>query len=175
MGVFFGVSAPLLTAYEIPPRKIEVKPYLNFLFPNDLLEFQEGHRVVKNSAGIGFGLKIRNQINGSYGFVINASLTEVEVTTNLASSVVVFTGGLYLSTKTKMGNLIIDCGYGVLATGGKTATLLMPALELNWPLSDRLMISVEAGWPIANDWFHDFGVKENCTSFTFSLGSAAVF
>jgi hypothetical protein len=175
LALFIGALAQSLSAYEIPQRKIEVKPYLNFLFPNDLLEFQDGHSVVKNKMGVGFGLKIRNQVNGSYGFVVNSSITDLEVTTTRESFAVIFTGGLYLSTNTKVGNLIIDCGYGVLATGGYSETLLMPTLEFNRPLSDRLILAVEVGWPIANDWFYDFGDKENYKSFTLSFGSTIVF
>jgi hypothetical protein len=175
LALFIGALAQSLSAYEIPPRKIEVKPYLNFLFPNDLLVYQNGYSVVKNRTGTGFGLKIRNQLNGSYGFVLNSSITDVEVRRDSASFAVIFTGGLYLSTKTKVGNLIFDCGYGVLATGGYSETLLMPNLEFNRPLSDRLILAVEVGWPIANDWFYDFGVKEHYKSFTLSFGSAVVF
>jgi len=170
--LFLGVLIQSSSAYEIPPRKIEVKPYVNFLFPNHLLQFENGRSVVKNKMGYGFGLKIRNQIRGSYGFVVNSSITDVEVTTDRGSFAVIFTAGLYLSTRT---NLIIDCGYGVLATGGKSETLLMPTLEFNRPLSDRLMISVELGWPISNDWFHDFRVKEYYKTFTLSFGSTIVF
>ncbi|MFQ6007495.1 MAG: hypothetical protein ACE5K8_00940 [Candidatus Zixiibacteriota bacterium] len=167
--------AQVLGAYEIPPRKIEVKPYLNLLFPNDLLEFQDGRSVVKNKMGFGFGLKIRNQIKGSYGFVVNSSITDVEVTTYRAGFAVIFTGGLYISTKTKLGDLILDCGYGVLSTGGKSETIIMPTLEFNRPLSNRLIIAVEVGCPVANDWFYDFGVKERYKSFALSFGSTIVF
>jgi len=173
--LFLGILIQSSSAYEIPPRKIEVKPYLNFLFPNHLLQFENGRSVVKNKMGYGFGLKIRNQIRGSYGFVVNSSITDVEVTTNRGSFAVIFTAGLYLSTRTKAGNLIVDCGYGVLSTGGKSETLLMPSLEFNRPLSDRLKISVELGWPIPDDWFYDYGVKERYKTFTLSFGSVIVF
>lgn len=173
--LFFGVLIQSSSAYEIPPRKIEVKPYLNFLFPNNLLQYENGRNVVKNKMGYGFGLKIRNQINESFGFVVNSSITDLEVTTDRQGFAVIFTAGLYLSTRTVVGNLIIDCGYGVLSTGRYSETLLMPTLEFNRPLSDRLMISVELGWPISNDWFYDFGVKEHYKSFTFSFGSTIVF
>jgi len=51
----------------------------------------------------------------------------------------------------------------------------MPTLEFNRPFSDRLIISAELGWPIANDWFYGFGVKERYQSFTLSLDSTIVF
>lgn len=173
--LFLGILIQSLNAYEVPSRKIEVKPYLNFLFPNNLLEFENHNNIVKNKMGVGFGLKIRNQINESFGFVVNSSITDLEVTTNRQGFAVIFTAGLYLSTRTEVGNLIIDCGYGVLSTGRHSETLLMPTLEFNRPLSDRLIISVELGWPISNDWFYDFGVKEQYKTFTLSFGSAIVF
>jgi hypothetical protein len=173
--LFLGILIQSSSAYEIPPRKIEVKPYLNFLFPKDLLQFENGHSVVKNKMGVGFGLKIRNQIHESFGFVVNSSITDLEVTTDRQGFAVIFTGGLYLSTGTEVGNLVIDCGYGVLVTGGYGVALLMPTLEFNRPLSDRLMISVELGWPIPNDLFYNEGGKEHYKTFTLSFGSAIVF
>jgi hypothetical protein len=174
--LLIGLMVSSSLAYEIPQRRIDLKPYLNFMFPNDLLEWEDLGNVVANETGFGLGVKARTQVIKAWGFVINTSYTDLEVTSDRGlSSATMLTVGFYYSKATGLGDIIFDLGYGGIAAGGRGIGLLMPSLEFNRTYSERLRLSVELGWPIPNDWFYDFDFEENYGSFTLSLGGAVVF
>jgi hypothetical protein len=170
-----GLMVSSSLAYDIPQRRIDLKPYLNFMFPNNLVESDNRQNPVENEMGIGFGVKARTQITRFWGFLIDASFTDLKVNDNSLSTATIFTAGFYYSYRTNFGNIIFDAGYGVLSVADLSSTLLMPNLEFNRAVSDRISLSAELGMPIANDWFHQFGVKENYKSLTFSLGGIIIF
>lgn len=173
--LFFGFLIQAAKAYEIPPRKIEVKPYLNIMFPHDLLKSDDGGNIVKNKAGFGIGARIRNQIHGSFGFIINFSFTDLEVTDNSLSTVTIFTGGGYFARETGIGDFTIDCEYGIISVGDFGRSLFMPGLEYSRHISERTTFSAGFDWVIPNDWFYYYSVKTNYGSFSFSLGAAIIF
>ncbi|MCP4582118.1 MAG: hypothetical protein GY839_10915 [candidate division Zixibacteria bacterium] len=173
--VFMFVFAQLSAAYEIPQRKIDLKPYLNFIFPSDLMESENIETAVENDMGFGFGIKARTQITGNYGFVINTSITDFKVSDNSLSTATIFTAGFYYSQSTSLGNLVLDLSSGVISLADYSMMLFLPSLEFNRAISDRISISAELGMPIPNDWFYNYNIKENYKSLSISLGSAIVF
>jgi hypothetical protein len=173
--LFLACFVTSAMAYEIPQRRIDFKPYLNFMIPNSLMENENSGTAVEDDMGIGIGLKARTQITGFWGFAINTSMTDLKVNDNSLSTAMIFTVGFYYSQATNLGNIIFDMGYGVISVADLSSTLLMPTLEFNRVISDRLSIAAEFGMPIANDWFYDFDVKENFKSIMLSLGSTILF
>jgi hypothetical protein len=170
-----GLLASSINAYDIPSRKIEVKPYLNFVFPNNIWEGANQANPVDNKVAPGIGLKLRTQFSRQYGFVLNASYINFQVEENVSSDGSIFTAGGYLSKSFGFGNMTLDLSYGIIAANKEVAGLLMPSLEYSRPISERISLALEFGWPIPNDWPQDFDFKENYSSFTLSLGSIIVF
>jgi hypothetical protein len=163
-------------AYDIPQRRIDLKPYLNVIIPNNLMEWENLGNVVDNDIGFGLGVKARTQINRTWGFVINTSYTDLEVNTEKGlSSAILLTVGFSYSKSLSLGDFVLDAGYGGIAAGGRGIGLFMPSLEYSRTFSERLKLSIEFGWPVANDWFYDFGFVENYGSLAISLGGAVVF
>jgi len=162
-------------AYEIPQRRIDLKPYLNFMFPSALLKIEDQQQIVDDKMGIGIGVKARSQVTGNLGFLVNVSLTDIAVNNNSYGSATIFTTGFYYLKETGFGNFILDGEIGVIAAADLAAALIMPALEFNRPITDRLNISAEFGWLILGDWFYDIGMESNSKTFTFSMGSAFMF
>jgi len=170
--IFVSILLSLLVqsslAYEIPQRRIDLKPYLNFIFPSNLMENNFASTAVEDDMGIGFGVKARTQITGFWGFVINTSMTDLKVKDNSLSTATIFTAGFYYSYGTSLGDVIVSVSV-------RSATLFYPSLELSRAISDRISISAELGMPVPNDWFYNLNVKENYKSLSLSLGGAIVF
>jgi len=175
MILLLGLLVQTSAAYEIPQRRIDLKPYLNFMFPNKLMENNFANTAVEDDMGVGFGVKARTQITGFWGFVINTSMTDLKVNDNSLSTATIFTAGFYYSKSTSFGNVIADLSYGVLSVADLSTTLLLPGLEFNRAITDRISISAELGMLIANDWFYDLNVKENYKSLSLSLGGTILF
>jgi len=169
--VWFGTA----NAYEIPQRKIEVKPYLYFLSPNDLGESTSQPRLVENKSSFGIGLKLRTQFSGRFGIVLNTAYSKFEVTENTSDDGAIFTGGGYYSRSFEFGTLTLDLGYGIIIAADKALGLVMPSLEYSRSISERMSVAFEFGLPIHNDWPKDFGYKESIGSFTLSAGLIIVF
>lgn len=179
-GVALVISALIISfqssiAYEIPQRRIDLKPYLNLMFPNTLLEFGDHNSVIEKETGIGFGLKARMQVAGRWGFVINTSITDLQVTDNSLSTATIFTGGFYYSRATQLGQITLDAGLGVISVADCSAMLFMPGLEYGRAITERISLSAEIDMPIANDWFNKFDIKEDYKSFALAIGGAIVF
>ena len=162
-------------AYKIPQRQLDIKPYLNFMFPNKLLEYNDQNKDVEDDVGFGFGIKIRSQIKGCWGFVINSSFTDLNVKDNTNNMAVIFTAGFYYSYNTRLGNIIIDLGYGVISVADLSNTLFLPNLEFRRSVTERISFSLELGMPVVNDWFYDYDIKENYKSLYLSFGSTILF
>ena len=173
--LFCGVLIQGSYAYDIPQRQVTVKPYVNFFFPNNLWETESFAPAVENKMGFGAGVKVRNQFTSSFGSVLNASYSSIEVTREASGDVTMFTAGGYYSRALGAGTFIFDFSYGIIIAADESVGLLMPSLEYSRPISDRMSVALELGWPIANDWPRDFSFKENYSSFTLSLGSVFVF
>jgi hypothetical protein len=169
------VTLQVAVAYDVPTRRIEVKPYLNFLMPSDFWVDETGFSLVEDKTGIGFGAKIRTQIIGNFGMVLNASLTDIEVVDDSYGSSMVLTFGGFYTESTSLGNFTMDLGYGFVTAGHEATGLLMPSLEYSRPISERFAISFELGWPIVNDWAREYRFKENFSSIAFSLGATLIF
>ncbi len=170
------LSTQLSIAYEVPARQINFKPYLNIMFPSNLMEWEDLGNVVDNKMGVGFGLKTRTQVNQSWGFVINTLYNDLEVNSDRGiKAALLLTIGFYYSKTFDKNEIIIDGGYGALAAGGRAAGILMPSLEINRAFSERLKLSAELGWLIPNDWLYDFDLKESYSSFALSLGGTILF
>jgi hypothetical protein len=163
------------SAYDIPPRKIEIKPYINLLMPNDIWERTGLSNPIDNKVAPGFGLKVRTQFSRQYGIVLNAAYMNFQVAENVSSDGGIFTAGGYLSKAFGFGNFTLDVGYGIMAANSEVAGLLMPSLEYSRPVSERMSLAVEFGWPIPNDWPQNFDFKEGYGSFELSLGTIIVF
>lgn len=162
-------------AYDIPQRKIEIKPYLNLMFPNDLWETRTETSVVDNKTSFGFGMKIRTQFNSQFGIVFNASYLNFKTLNNSSGDGFYFTGGGYYVKSFGFGNLTFDLGYGIIVAAEEILGLLMPSLEYSRAISDRISIALEFGLPIPNDWPKDFEYKENFGSPTLSAGTIFTF
>lgn len=162
-------------AYEIPSRKIELKPYLNVLFPRDLLRSESGLRVVKDETGIGFGVKIRTQWLGPFGLAVDASITDTEVENERLGATVIFTAGPFYSLNRSFGNVVVEPSFGVLSAGDCTTTIFVSGLEYNRAVSERVLISMGLNWLIANDWFYNYDVEETYGSVSLSLGAGFIF
>ena len=169
------INVQIAGAYDVPSRKIEVKPYLGFIFPSSLVEDAEGYNYIEDKAGFGFGLKVRTQFGCCWGFMLNASVSDMEASSEEMNSATIFTTGGYYTIETGPGNFTLDCGIGILAGANKAALLLMPSLEFNRPLSERTGLALELGWPIANDWFYSTDIEENFSSLTLSAGVSFIF
>jgi hypothetical protein len=166
-------------AYDIPQRKIEIKPYINLLMPSDFWMKGFDTSVVEDDLGFGIGAKLRTQFAANYGLVLNVSYTDVKVSDivwpDATSDVTMFTLGGYLSKEFGFGRLTADCGFGLVVMSDEGVALLMPSLEYSRPVAERISLAAELGWPIANDWLRDFGFEESYGSFTFSVGAVIVF
>ena len=162
-------------AYDIPARKIEIKPYINLLMPNDIWETEAIGSVVDDKAAFGFGAKIRTQFSRQFGIVLNSSYLKFKVLDNSSDNGVIFTAGGYLGKSFEVGNLTLDLSYGVISAADEIMGLLFPSVEFSRPISDRMSLALELGMPIPNDWFRDFGFKENIGSFTLTAGTIIVF
>lgn len=167
-------------AYDIPQRKIEIKPYVNILFPKDFVTFESGVSYVDDEAGFGGGVKIRTQLTGPFGFMINASVIGVERSFlaafyNRSSAAVLFTGGFYYTFETSIGNISLDCGYGVIEICGAGLALFMPSVEYSYPVSDRISLAAELSMPVPNDWYSDWDHNSNAKSLMLSVGSVILF
>jgi hypothetical protein len=176
LAVLINVSAfQIVSAYDVPTRKIEIKPYMNLLMASEFWVNENGFSLVENKTGIGFGAKIRTQVKNNFGMVLNASLTDIKVVNDSYGSSVILTIGGFYSKSTSLGNFIFDCGYGFITAGNEVMGVLMPAIEFGKPISERIAVSVEFGWPIVNDWLKEYGFEEHYGSFTISIGSTLLF
>jgi len=164
-----------IQAYEIPPREIEAKPYINVIFPDDLVTADDSGNIVNDKAGFGLGLKIRNQVKGPFGLVIDVSFTDLDVTDSSMSTATIFTGGGYYKKKLSIGAVVFECKYGVISVADHVRALFMPAIEYGRLVSERVRVSVELGWPISNDWIYGYSVKENYKTFSLSFGGSIIF
>jgi hypothetical protein len=177
--VLAAIFASSALAYDIPQRKIEIKPYINLLSPSDFWKKGFGTSVVEDDIGFGIGAKLRTQFAANYGLVLNVSYTDVKVSSvvwpDATSDVTMFTLGGYLSNEFSFGRLTADCGFGLVVMSDEGVALLMPSLEYSRPIAERISLAVELGWPIANDWLRDFGFEESYSSFTLSVGTSIVF
>lgn len=129
----------------------------------------------KNVVSIGGGLKLRTQISGKFGYMVNASFNDHEIIGDGPDLVIIFTGGVYQTFQLGSIDIKIDAGYGMISAGNNTNAVFMPGLELSKELNNRTALAFEIGWPITNDWFYDYDVHEHYSSFTFSLGTIFVF
>ena len=120
-------------------------------------------------------MKIRTQFNNQFGIVINASYVSLETLNNTSNDGVYFTGGGYYSRSLGCGNLTFDLGYGIIGAADEVLGLLMPSVEYSHPVSERILIAVELGLPIPNDWAKNFYYNEKIGSFTLSVGTSFVF
>ena len=161
--------------YEIPRRRIEITPYLNIVAPHDLLQDWRGRNLVKDDPGPGFGVKIHNQVYGSFGFIIDFSFTDLEVTNNSLSTAAMFTGGGYYARETGIGDFSLNIGYGVLSVAGYAHALFLPGIEYDRRLSARFGISAGIDWVLPNDWFYEESVDTDYGTFSFYLGCGFVF
>jgi hypothetical protein len=173
--IISGMFIQSTMAYDIPQRKIEVKPYLSLFFPNDLWEMESRSSSVDNKSAFGVGFKIRTQFNKQFGFVINTAYTSFDVTNDSSNDGAIFTVGGYYAKSFGFGNLTLDFGYGIIIASDEALGLLLPSLEYSRPITDRISIALEFGWPIPNDWLRSFELKENYSSFALSLGTAIIF
>jgi len=162
-------------AYDIPQRKIEIKPYLGLIFTNNFWELENGSNIIDDNASLGFGVKLRTEFRGQFGIVINTSSVNF-TTLNDASRVgFLFTVGGYYSRQFGFGNLTVDLGYGAIGAADDVVGLLMPSLEISRSISDRISLALEIGLPIANDWIRDYGYRENIGTFSLSMGTVLLF
>lgn len=172
---FIGLLAPSINAYEIPPRKIEIKPYLFVFFPNDLWVKDSQESIVENESSFGLGLKLRTQFSNQFGLVLNASYNRFEVPSTVSNDGVIFTAGGYWQRAFNFGSLTFDLCYGIIIAADEVLALLMPSLEYSYSISDRVSIAIDAGLPIPNDWPKDYGYEEKLGSFTLSVGTIFLF
>lgn len=162
-------------AYTIPKRQLDIKPYLNIMSPNNLIEYNDQNTDVEDDVGVGFGIKVRSQIKGCWGFVINSSLTDLNVKDSTNNMATIFTAGFYYSYGTGLGNIIFDLGYGVISVADLSNTLFLPSLEFKRSVTERISISLELSIPVVNDWFYDYDIKENFKSLSLSFGGTILF
>lgn len=170
-----GIFLQVAEAYDIPPRRIEIKPYLNLVSPHNLEENERGENIVKNNPGLGFGVKLHNQVYKSFGFVIDFSFTDLEVTDSSLSTANMFTGGGYFAVETGIGEFILNLGYGIISVADYARALFKPGLEYNRHISERMGISAGVDWVIPNDLFYEESYDTNYGTFSFSLGCCFVF
>ncbi|UCG63017.1 MAG: hypothetical protein JSV52_06980 [Candidatus Zixiibacteriota bacterium] len=162
-------------AYESPRREIELKPYVHLLFPDNLLKYEEGRSLVKNEEGIGVGLKIRTQITGPLGFVLNASVSRVKPEVSSRRASVVTTMGPFYVIKLGSGRVLLEMSYGYMSAADHAFTVFLPSIEYSYRISERVRLSAEIGLPVANDWFYDYDVSESAKSISLSIGAGFVF
>jgi len=169
------VSFQSSIAYEIPQRRIDLKPYINLMFPDKLLQFENQDCRVEDKMGIGFGIKARTQIAGCWGFVINTSITDLQVTDNSLSTASIFTAGFFYTRVTQLGQIALDAGLGVISVADHSAMLFMPGLEYSREIAERISLSAEINMPIANDWFNKYDIKEDYKSIAIAIGGTIIF
>ncbi len=167
-------------AYDVPPRKIEIKPYVHLLFPKDLVTYETGVTYVEDKTGFGGGVKIRVQVSGPFGFVINSSVTGIERSYyaeyyDWNRTAIMFTGGIYYAFETTIGNITLDCGYGAIEVCSAGLALFLPSVEYSYPVSDRVSLAAELSLPIPNDWYSDWNHESNAKSLMLSVGSVFLF
>ena len=97
------------------------------------------------------------------------------VAENVSSDGGIFTAGGYYSRAFSFGSMTFDLSYGIIAANHEVAGLLMPSLEFSKPISERVAIAFEFGWPIPNDWPQNFEFEEKYGSFSLSVGSILIF
>ena len=131
---------------------------------------KNGFEIV--GSGIGFGAKLRTHLSGNFGAVLNASVSSIETLDGSAGNSIVASVGGYYEFGAGSGTITPDLGFGFITAGDEIIVLIMPSIEYSRPVSERLSIAVEAGLPIANDWFKDYLFKENISSFSLSIGVA---
>jgi hypothetical protein len=170
-----GFLIHVVDAYEIPPRRIEIMPYLNLMSPHNLVEDWRGESIVKNHPGLGIGAKIHSQVYKGFGFLIDFSFTDLEVTDSSLSTANIFTGGGYYCNKTGIGDFTVNVGYGVISVADYARALFMPGLEYSRRISQRANISVGADWIIPNDLFYEESYDTDYGTFSFFMGCGIVF
>ncbi|MFH2037584.1 MAG: hypothetical protein ABIJ45_14380, partial [Candidatus Zixiibacteriota bacterium] len=111
----------------------------------------------------------------SIGFFSSASISKIDAITDDANHAILFVSGFYYENNLGPFGFVLDCGYGFITVADDSETLLLPTLELNLPMSDRMKAAIELGIPIANDWFYDYNLNENIDSYTISLGTVFLF
>ena len=162
-------------AYDIPSRKIEITPYLNIIFPHDLLGDSRGENIVKNNPGPGLGVKIHNQVYKSFGFLIDFSFTDLDVTNSSLSTAIIFTGGGYYTRSTGIGDFTLNFGYGVLSIAGYAQALFLPGIEYNRKISERAVISTGVDWVLPNDWIYEESIETTYGNYSLFLGCGVIF
>ena len=140
--ILIGLIAPASAAFDAPSRQIDFKMYTHVMFPNDLMESNDGDSPVENEMGIGFGVKARTQIAGPWGFVINTSITDLNVSDNSQSIATTLTTGFYWTRSTGLGNITLDLSYGVIAVADMSTAMFAPSVEINRPVSERVLIAL---------------------------------
>jgi hypothetical protein len=167
--------ASSVSSYDVPPRKIEAKPYFKLLFPKDFWQANDGTSIVADETAPGFGVKLRMQAKNEFGIVFDACYLSLETLNETSRESFMFTGGGYYAKTYGFGTLTLDVGYGVVGAADQVLGLLLSSFEYSRSISDRVALALELGWPIPNDWLKDFGFKENYSSFTLSLGTNILF
>lgn len=176
LSLIFIISFQACGAYEAPGRQIELRPYIHFLSPSDMMKREDGRSFVKEEGAFGFGIKIRTQLSGSLGFFINSSITGTEAEYEAYADVTLMTTvGPYYFYELGDGGVRFELGYGYISVADHTTGVFLPAIEYSHGISDRVRLSVEFGLPVANDWFHDYTISENVGTLAISVGTGFVF
>ena len=164
-------------SYAIPRRAIEITPYYNFIYANKLYENIQGKQ-----RSHGGGIKMRTQLYGSFGYIINASINHLKVQENIfidqendRDMAAIITGGPYYSYKTSYGDIRLDIGYGAIVAGDSSMTIFLPSVEYRINIFSRISLMIEIGYPIANDWIIKHNFNEHYRSFSSAGGIGIIF
>ncbi len=156
--------------YVIPRRSIEVTPYFSFLAVKNLYE-----NYIEDQTGFGGGLNIRTQVYGNFGYLIDASLNNLDINNGEYNSAAICIGGLYYSYKKNFGDFRFDLGYGAISAGDNAMTIFLPSIEFHKTFYKRISYIFKIGYLIPNDWIVDQDFKEHYTSVSLSCGIAIIF
>jgi len=173
--VLLVVFTSAIAAFEPPPRKLEIKPYVSLFMASSLWELSDGTNRVEDATTVGFGAAMRTQVSGPWGIVLNANYQSFDAQEGLSSDGVLFTLGGYHEISAPFGEFAFDLSYGVIMAADQTVGLLMPGLEYSRPISSQTSLAIQVSLPIPNDWPKSFEFEENFGSFSFTIGTSFAF
>jgi hypothetical protein len=175
LGFILFLIIPSVFGHDVPRRKAEIKIYAIVLFPHDFWKIGARQSFVNDKAAFGAGFKFKTQISGGFGCLVNFAHTKLSVNTDATRHSYIFTSGPYYSIPALSGNLSFDLNLGVVSASYDGVELIAPAVEYALPVSDRLNVALEVGWPIPNDLLLFYDFEENYSSFYVTLGTSYWF
>ena len=101
------------------------------------MQYDERRSLVKDQDAFGFGIKIRTQLSGSFGFFLNSSIAGTEAESeDYTGATLMTTMGPYYLYELGASGIRFELGYGYISAADHAFGVFLPEVEYSYGISE---------------------------------------